>query len=65
MKELIFDLLAKNVGVNVTIEQVKKIKMYIEELENRSKFLSALEEAGVDNWCWYGEAWEIYNGWDD
>ena len=33
---------------------------YIEELEDRDKKLSALEQGGVDNWEWYEESLQDY-----
>ena len=62
MKEKIYELLSKNVGVNVTIEECQKIRLYIEELEDDQDFLRALEIAGVDNWNGYEYACRIYNG---
>ena len=31
------------------------------ELRDRDNILSALESAGVDNWCGWGEHWEHYD----
>lgn len=31
-----------------------------EILLNRDFFLGCLEEMGVDNWCGYSEAWQLY-----
>lgn len=31
-----------------------------EELQRRDNFLSALEQAGVDNWSGHSHAWEIF-----
>lgn len=31
------------------------------ELRDRDNILSALESAGVDNWCGWGEHWEYYD----
>lgn len=45
---------------NATYEEIEKIKDYINELENDRNLLYALKAAGVDNWCWYGEAMKIY-----
>lgn len=32
-----------------------------DQLCDDARFLSALMQAGVDNWDWYGEALRIYN----
>ena len=39
---------------------VEITKEEYEELVNNTRFLHALDAAGVDNWTGYGEAWEIY-----
>lgn len=39
---------------------VEITKEEYEELVNNTRFLNALDAAGVDNWTGYGEAWEIY-----
>lgn len=36
-----------------------------EYLLERDRFLDALEQAGVDNWSGYGDAYEIYNEGED
>lgn len=44
------------------IDNNKKTKLlnYLDGLEDRDLFLTALENSGVDNWEWYGEAQELY-----
>ena len=42
-----------------TKDLVKSREKEIEALAPRDDFLSALEEAGVDNWEGYSEAWRI------
>ncbi len=43
-----------------TNEEKMIILDYIEELEDRDKKLSALEQGGVDNWEWYEESLQDY-----
>lgn len=43
-----------------TNEEKMIILDYIEELEDRDKKLSALEQGGVDNWEWYSESLQDY-----
>lgn len=38
----------------------KEIRKYLEELEDDSLFLGALETNGVDNWDFYDEAFKDY-----
>ncbi len=38
---------------------------YLDELEDDSLFLNALQSAGVDNWEWYDEAQEQYEKWKE
>lgn len=33
---------------------------YLDKLEDRDLFLCALQNSGVDNWEWYGEAQDLY-----
>lgn len=37
-----------------------KLFNYLDELEDRDLFLCALQNSGVDNWEWYGEAQDLY-----
>ena len=39
-------------------------KKKYDELVQRERWLSALEGAGVDNWCGYGIAHELLEEWD-
>ena len=39
--------------VSITTEEYRR-------LIERDEFLSALEQAGVDNWDGYGQAWDIF-----
>lgn len=41
-------------------EKVTISKKEYDELLDRDFFLSCLEGAGVDNWCGYEEAWQLY-----
>lgn len=43
-----------------TNEEKMIILDYIEELKDRDKKLSALEQGGVDNWEWYEESLQDY-----
>ena len=45
--------------LNFNHETILVTKQYLEKLEHSDNFLSALQEAGVDNWCGYDEAREI------
>jgi hypothetical protein len=65
MKERIIELLSKHLGPEITREEWFELKRYIEDLEEDRDFLYALQAAGVDNWCGYGEACKIYNGEED
>lgn len=44
------------------IELVTVEKSHYEWLQQRNEWLSALENAGVDNWSGYGYARDILNG---
>lgn len=57
MQDRILEILTKT---NITIEEMENIQTYLEELEDDRNLLYALQAAGVDNWCWYGEAMKIY-----
>ena len=57
MQDRILEILTKT---NITIEEMENIQTYLEELEDDRNLLYALKAAGVDNWCWYGEAMKIY-----
>ena len=58
MQDRILEILTKT---NITIEEMENIQTYLEELEDDRNLLYALKAAGVDNWCWYGEAMKIYH----
>lgn len=45
----------------MTNETVTISKREYDSLLNDSMWVSALEQAGVDNWCGYDEAREIYS----
>lgn len=57
MKEIILQAL---MNTEITFEEMTKIENYLNGLEEDRKLLYALQTAGVDNWCWYGEAMKIY-----
>ena len=47
---------------NITVEEIKKNKNYLEQLEDDANKFSYLEAYGVDNWFGYDEAMhEYYN----
>lgn len=46
---------------NVSIEEMEKLKYYLDELEQDRDLLFAIQAAGVDNWNGYEEALRIYN----
>ena len=50
---------------NKEVEMITIEKGEYERLLKAEAMLDALECAGVDNWCGYGEAMEIYNGEDE
>ena len=52
------DLIIKN--SELTDKEKVVILDYIEELEDRDKKLSALEQGGVNNWEWYEESLQDY-----
>ncbi|MGN0992832.1 MAG: hypothetical protein ACI4PE_02810 [Bacilli bacterium] len=60
MKKRILELL-KNSGISIL--DYKDIEKYLNELEDDSLFLNALEYNGVDNWEWYDDAVDDYNKW--
>lgn len=44
-------------------EEIKMVtirKKYLEELEDDSLLLQCLNGGGVDNWTWYGEAYQEF-----
>ncbi|GAA1411832.1 hypothetical protein AUR04nite_00770 [Glutamicibacter uratoxydans] len=43
---------------NITISRAE-----YDQLQRDSDWLRALEQAGVDNWEWYGEAQDLYESW--
>ena len=45
---------------NITVEEMEKIKDYLEQLEDDANKLSCLEAYGVDNWLGYDEAMHKY-----
>lgn len=47
-------------AMDVDNDTKTKLFNYLDELENRDLFLTALENSGVDNWEWYGEAQDLY-----
>lgn len=53
-------ILEKLRHTNITIEEMEKVNNYLNEIEEDSKILQALYNAGVDNWTWYGEAVKKY-----
>ena len=44
-------------------EMITISKKEYDQLQKDSNFLAALEAAGVDNWCGYGEAYNILEEW--
>ena len=49
-------------ATNITVEEMKEIKDYLEQLEDDANKFSYLETYGVDNWFGYDEAMhEYYN----
>lgn len=57
MKEIILQAL---MNTEITFEEMTKIENYLNKLEENRNLLYALQAAGVDNWCGYGEAMKIY-----
>lgn len=53
MKEKIIELLEQTSASEL---DKREILNYIQELEDDSLMLSALQANGVDNWIWYGDA---------
>ena len=47
-------------AMDVDNDTKTKLFNYLDELEDRDLFLTALENSGVDNWEWYGEAQDLY-----
>lgn len=47
-------------AMDVDNDTKTKLFNYLDELENRDLFLTALENSGVDNWEWYEEAQDLY-----
>ena len=43
------------------LNKITEVEIEIEELESRDSFLNCLEACGVDNWCGYGDAQEMYD----
>jgi hypothetical protein len=50
----------ENPSDNVTISLVE-----YEQLKDDALKLAALQEAGVDNWSWYGDAMDQYRAWKE
>jgi len=46
-------------------EMITILKSEYDQLQKDSQLLAALEAAGVDNWCGYGEAFDILKEWDE
>lgn len=40
-------------------------KIELEELKDNALKLLALEQSGVDNWTWYGDAMDQYRTWKE
>lgn len=54
----------KEVGYWEATDALKNLRIdnkKYEEIRERLDLLNALEQAGVDNWTGYGDAWEIFN----
>jgi len=45
-------------------EMITISKKEYNQLQKDSNFLEALRAAGVDNWCGYGEAFDILEEWE-
>lgn len=60
----VIDSIIKGSSDEQLINKLEIIKGKFERLENRERFLCALEAAGVDNWDGYEFAYEILNEWD-
>ncbi len=60
----VIDSIIKGSSDEQLINKLEIIKGKFERLENRERFLCALEAAGVDNWNGYGLAYEILDEWD-
>lgn len=43
------------------LKEIKMLKIEIEELKDRDFLLSCLESNGVDNWCGWDDAMEMYH----
>lgn len=60
----VIDSIIKSSNDEQLINKLEIIKGKFEGLENRERFLCALEAAGVDNWNGYELAYEILDEWD-
>ena len=47
-------------AMDVDNDTKTKLFNYLDELEDSNLFLCALQNSGVDNWEWYGEAQDLY-----
>lgn len=45
--------------------RIEELEAEIQKLNLRVMELDALEQSGVDNWEWYGEAMNLYRKWTD
>ena len=53
-------ILRKLMQTDISFREMEEFENYLNGLEEDRKLLYALQAAGVDNWCWYGEAMKIY-----
>ena len=61
----VIDSIIKGSSDEQLINKLEIIKGKFERLENRERFLCALEAAGVDNWDGYEEAMRIAEEWNN
>ncbi|MFR3182170.1 MAG: hypothetical protein ACLTPN_00890 [Clostridia bacterium] len=60
-----FDMIIEAIKEKYNEEIQKILIKYLEEMDNDSMFLSALQNTGVDNWEGYEYAQELLEEWND
>ncbi len=60
-----FDMIVEAIKEKYDNEIQEILIKYLEEMDNDSIFLSALQNAGVDNWEGYEYAQELLEEWND
>ena len=60
-----FDMIVEAIKEKYDNEIQEILIKYLEEMDNDSMFLSALQNTGVDNWEGYEYAQELLEEWND